>query len=174
MNWMIKNKEWIFSGIGVFVLGGLVALFKHLTAHRSRNHPDIAVHTQWMPISSRDFHENYDDALGIFIANTGDSPIHIRRALFRNSTPFLRVWKRASILPVYPKAFKDAGRDAYEMKFGDQWRNPQVDLAPRDRVMTYLPLAHKVPDEDCNVGRHGEVILEYSSSSKAGVHRVTV
>jgi len=28
MDWIIENKEWIFSGIGVFVLGIVYALFK--------------------------------------------------------------------------------------------------------------------------------------------------
>ncbi|WP_288342882.1 hypothetical protein [uncultured Roseivirga sp.] len=28
MDWIIENKEWIFSGIGVFVLGIVYAFFK--------------------------------------------------------------------------------------------------------------------------------------------------
>jgi hypothetical protein len=28
MEWIVENKEWIFSGIGVFVLGIIYALFK--------------------------------------------------------------------------------------------------------------------------------------------------
>jgi hypothetical protein len=28
MNWLIENKEWVFSGIGVFIIGGIIAIFK--------------------------------------------------------------------------------------------------------------------------------------------------
>lgn len=28
MNWIIENKEWIFSGIGVFILGFIFTIFK--------------------------------------------------------------------------------------------------------------------------------------------------
>lgn len=27
-NWIVTNKEWVFSGIGVFLLGLLIAFFK--------------------------------------------------------------------------------------------------------------------------------------------------
>jgi len=29
MKWLLANKEWIFSGIGVFILGILLAFFRH-------------------------------------------------------------------------------------------------------------------------------------------------
>jgi hypothetical protein len=48
--------------------------------------------------------ESFDDALGVFIANTGDSPIHIRRALFRNRISRFFVFRKRSLLPVYPRA----------------------------------------------------------------------
>lgn len=28
MNWIIENKEWIFSGIGIFILTIILGLFK--------------------------------------------------------------------------------------------------------------------------------------------------
>jgi len=27
MDWIVENKEWIFSGIGVFVLGFVISIF---------------------------------------------------------------------------------------------------------------------------------------------------
>ncbi len=174
MSWILDNKEWVFSGIGVFLVGGLVAFLKYLAPIRSQNHPDLAIHTQHVEISARAFHENYDNALGVFIENTGDSPIHIHRALFQNRIPWLLVFRRTSELPVYPKAFKDAERHAYELKFGEQWYDPQTDIQARDRVMTYLPLCRRVADEECNIGKHGEVIVRYSSAGKAGTHKVHV
>jgi len=27
MNWLIENKEWVFSGVGVFVLGIVITCF---------------------------------------------------------------------------------------------------------------------------------------------------
>jgi hypothetical protein len=64
--------------------------------------------------------------------------------------------------------------NAYELKFGDQWYDPQTDINARGRVMTFLPLARRVADEECNVGKHGEVVLQYSSAGSAGTHRVLV
>ena len=39
MQWIINNKEWIFSGIGVFIIGGIIALFKR--KQRIKQHDDI-------------------------------------------------------------------------------------------------------------------------------------
>ena len=30
INYLIKNKEWIFSGLGIFVIGGIISLIKIL------------------------------------------------------------------------------------------------------------------------------------------------
>ena len=35
MKWIIDNKEWIFSGIGVFILGLVLALFKNHKTKRN-------------------------------------------------------------------------------------------------------------------------------------------
>ena len=174
MEWIAANKEWVFSGIGVFLIGAFMALMTRLWRPKTENHPDIAIHTQYMGIVARDSHEEYDDALAIFIENIGNSPIHIRRALFLNQLSFLPFLRKKSKLPVYAKAFKDAEQNAYELKFGDQWFDPQTDISPRDRVMTYLPLSSKIPDHECNCGQHGEVILRYSSDGVAGTHKVRV
>lgn len=29
MHWLLENKEWIFSGIGVFAISAIVAIFVH-------------------------------------------------------------------------------------------------------------------------------------------------
>lgn len=28
MNWIIENKEWVFSGIGIFIIGLIISIFK--------------------------------------------------------------------------------------------------------------------------------------------------
>ena len=33
INYLIKNKEWIFSGLGIFVIGGIISLIKILINH---------------------------------------------------------------------------------------------------------------------------------------------
>jgi len=118
--------------------------------------------------------QNFAPRKSAFIANTGDSNIHIARALFKNKVPFLLFFKKASALPVYPRAFKDTQLDAYELKFGEQWYNPQTDIVGRGRVMTYLPLTEEVPDTQINKRKHGQVLLRYSSGDKAGTHKVYV
>lgn len=174
-DWINQNHEWFFSGLGVFLFGGILALSRVVYSYkRNENFPDIAVHTQNIDLRARDYHENYDHALGIFIANSGDSIIHIQRALFRKRVPFLWFFKIGSNLPIYPKAFKDTEADAYELKFGAQYYDPQTEIAARDRVMTYLPLSRPAPDEKMNKRKHGEVILRYSTMGRAGTHKVYV
>ncbi len=172
-----QHYQWFFSGLGVFLLGGLATLISRLrtsAGNARENHPHLSVHTQNIDLSARDHHENYDHALGIFIANTGNSPIHISRALFKNEVRALGILRKKSELPIYPKAFKDAESDAYELKFGDQWYDPQTDIPPRKRVMTYLPLSRPAPDDSTNTRRHGQIILRYSSDEKIGTHTVNV
>lgn len=36
MNWLLKNSEWVFSGIGVFVLGGIITLITWSVRSRNR------------------------------------------------------------------------------------------------------------------------------------------
>ncbi len=172
-----KHYQWFFSGLGVFLLSGLIALISKLrpkAGNARNNHPHLSVHTQNIDLRARDHHEHYDYALGIFIANTGNSPIHISRALFKNEVRFLGTVKRKSALPIYPRAFKDAESGAYELKFGTQWYDPQTDIPPRERVMTYLPLSRPVPDDLTNTRKHGQIILRYSSDEKIGTHAVYV
>lgn len=174
-DWIKLNHQWFFSGLGVFLLGGLIALIRHMSSQKKKeNHPDIAVHTQNINLRARDYHESYDHAFGIFIANSGDLSIHIQRALFRDKVPFLWLFQRASKLPIYPKAFKDTEADAYELKFGDQWYDPQTRIASRDRVMTYLPLSKPASDGKMNIRKHGQVILRYSTQGRSGTHKVYV
>lgn len=42
LDWIINNKDWIFSGIGVFVLGGIIALAKLI----SKKNKDSAIISQ--------------------------------------------------------------------------------------------------------------------------------
>ncbi|SEO63201.1 hypothetical protein SAMN05192574_11051 [Mucilaginibacter gossypiicola] len=35
MSWVLNNKEWIFSGIGVFTLGLLITIFQKSTKSKS-------------------------------------------------------------------------------------------------------------------------------------------
>lgn len=30
INYFIKNKEWIFSGLGIFIIGGIISLIKFI------------------------------------------------------------------------------------------------------------------------------------------------
>ena len=42
INYLIKNKEWIFSGLGIFVIGGIISLIKILiNRNLYRNRIDV-------------------------------------------------------------------------------------------------------------------------------------
>lgn len=100
-----KNYQWIFSGTGVALPMGLMSVLAWwlTSTHNSReNHAHLSISTQNLDLRARDYHENYDHALGIFIANTGNSPVHIWRALFKNEVVVLGMFKierRTSNLP---------------------------------------------------------------------------
>ena len=36
INYLIKNKEWIFSGLRIFVIGGIISLIKILINHHKK------------------------------------------------------------------------------------------------------------------------------------------
>ena len=38
MEWLLQNKDWLFSGIGVFLIGGLLVFFKNIRKLRRKNH----------------------------------------------------------------------------------------------------------------------------------------
>ncbi len=165
---------WVFSGLGVSCLLALVPSMRRRITDKRGNNKNLTISTQNINLTARDLHECYDHALGIFISNAGNAPVHIQAALFRTHVPFLFFFRRRSPIPVYSKAFVNAEKRAYELKFGAQWYEHQVDIPPGDRVMTYLPLQKPVSDEDTNIGRLGEVLVAWSSQGTAGTHRVFV
>lgn len=42
LKWIIKNKEWIFSGIGVAILVSLIGLIKYFPSRRKQVKPILA------------------------------------------------------------------------------------------------------------------------------------
>ena len=44
MNWIIKNCEWIFSGIGVSILLGIIKLFFEKKKKATNKHKKIEIH----------------------------------------------------------------------------------------------------------------------------------
>lgn len=36
MNWLIENREWVFSGIGVFIIGLVFTIFKSRKENKSK------------------------------------------------------------------------------------------------------------------------------------------
>ena len=47
IGWLIDNKEWIFQGLGVFILGLLVAIFRR--KRRSEGGDRIVTHGDFSP-----------------------------------------------------------------------------------------------------------------------------
>jgi hypothetical protein len=157
-----------------FLAGLAGALGSVFVRGPSQNHPDLSVHTENAENGTRDSHETFPNAMSIVISNAGNTPIHISRARFDNHLPTLWGFRRSSNLPVHPRAFKDNGSSTYPLTFKNGRCDPQVDVPPRVKIETYLPLSERVPDENYNRRRHGEIILRYSSDGVAGIHRVVV
>lgn len=43
INWIIENKEWVFSGIGVTVLLGVTTFFRKIFQKKSENEKSIKI-----------------------------------------------------------------------------------------------------------------------------------
>lgn len=43
MDWIIDNKEWFFSGVGVFILGLIITFFSWLFRKRQKPDDNISV-----------------------------------------------------------------------------------------------------------------------------------
>lgn len=42
-NWIIENKEWVFSGIGITVLLGVIAFFRKIFCKKNENEKGIKI-----------------------------------------------------------------------------------------------------------------------------------
>lgn len=134
----------------------------------------LSVNVSNIELQARDVHESYDSALGIHIHHQGGPNCYIVAAAFRprrNVWPFTRDYS----LSIYPGSFRSRRyKDAFEIKFGRQWKEPDCLLRSGDRTLTYLPLSAPCPPEAILERTCGTVILDYATSSKVGTHRVRV
>lgn len=174
---LLDTLEWaakyglidIVFGIGIT---GLVV--RGLRRYLPRNLDSLHVHVQHQKVSAHNEFEDYEHSLGVFIANAGTNNVYIARAFFR---PYYRKFfflKKRSKLPIYPKAFKSAAHNAYEIKFGNQWYEYDVIIKPGGREFTYLPLSSP-PDERVLSRREcGTIAIEYATAGKSGIHVVRV
>lgn len=48
-DWIVQNKEWVFSGIGVFILGLAIALFRRKKSTSETHHENIVTHGDQSP-----------------------------------------------------------------------------------------------------------------------------
>ncbi|WP_207653887.1 hypothetical protein [Clostridium sp. BSD9I1] len=42
IDWVLENKEWIFSGIGVLIISGVISICKYLT-NKNKINPNIEI-----------------------------------------------------------------------------------------------------------------------------------
>jgi hypothetical protein len=173
--WAIHSemvKGWLKSGIAAAAGATLLHVRNR---YFYRNLDFLHVHVQADQVLARSNYEHYDNVLGIYLSNAGNSNVYISRAFFRD---FYRRWfifKRKSKLPIYDSAFKDLGHNAYEIKFGEQWLEFDTIIKPgAEKCFTYLPLSGPASSEVIHSRSCGTLILEYFNSGKSGRHRVRV
>ena len=177
MSFILDKLEWAarYGFIDIaFGLGVTGIIWRGLRRFVPRNLEHLHIHVQPHELHVANDIETYDNALGIFISNAGQHNIYIARAFFRDRYRTIWPLTSRSELPIYPKAFRSAAHDAYEIKFGDGWYEFDCLIKPGHRTFTYLPLS-KPPDETTIAGhRCGTIILEYATAGRSGVHRVRV
>ena len=64
-NWIVENKQWVFSGIGVFVIGLFFSKNKHMLAFAKRIILFIPNQFKSIIIKKQKQNSNYDDSLFI-------------------------------------------------------------------------------------------------------------
>lgn len=42
IEWIVNNKEWFLSGLGVFILGGLIAVFRKFSKRANNTTPQVS------------------------------------------------------------------------------------------------------------------------------------
>lgn len=43
LDWIINNKEWVFSGIGIFFIGIIISLIKYFSQRKKKNEPQRTI-----------------------------------------------------------------------------------------------------------------------------------
>ena len=158
----------------VFGFGIIGLLLRGLRKYFPQNIEALHVHVQNVDIQVSNDLERYNTALGIFISNSGTSNIYIARAFFRPYSKRFIFLKRYTELKIYPKAFKSAFHNAYEIKFGKGWWEFDILIKPNNREMTYLPLSEPAKESVIKNRKCGTVILEYATAGKSGRYIVRV
>lgn len=70
MEWIIDNKEWFFSGVGVFILGLIITFFSWLFRKKQKSDDNISVSMkQKGGKNSKNYQSNGDMTINLISKN---------------------------------------------------------------------------------------------------------
>lgn len=70
MEWIIDNKEWFFSGVGVFILGLIITFFSWLFRKKQKSDDNISVSMkQKGGKNSKNYQSNGDITINLISKN---------------------------------------------------------------------------------------------------------
>ncbi|WP_313914068.1 hypothetical protein [Tahibacter sp.] len=153
----------IIGAAGSLLAAALIRLVAGIGDFLPRKIETLSVGSSFQPFRATGVGDRYDDVLWIQLRNVGKSPLFVVRAGFRNTDG----------LPIYVNARRSqALRNAYEVKFGEQWQEVSTLIPGDTQVETYVPLAGSVEDENMPQGKRGMLILDYVYDGRPGRHVV--
>jgi hypothetical protein len=163
---MDLSNPWIaliIGAAGSLLAAALIRLAAGVGDFLPRKIGTLSIGSSFQPFRARGVGDRYDDVLWIQLRNLGKSPLFVARAGFRNTGG----------LPIYVNARRSlALRNAYEVKFGEQWQDVSALVPSGTEVEAYVPLRSSVADESVPQGKRGKLILDYVYDGRPGRHVV--
>ncbi len=170
LEFIYKHVPWVFSGVGVAVLGGIITYTLKKKPLCASKLDSLHIDVKKVSIHVHNESDHYDNALSISLSNSGDSTIKIKWVFFKNSIRKYLFFNVKSNLQIYPLASKSADHDAYEIKFGEHLQHYKINIDPGEKVFTYLPLCCAVDQTLIDTKQCGMIVIEYFENDHSNTH----
>lgn len=150
------------GALGSLVAAGAIGIVNGVGEFLPRNLTDIGIGSSFEPFHAEGPGDHYKACLWLRFHNHGSDALFIVRCVFENT----------GRLPVYANALRSQKyRRAYEVKFGDQWKDMAVLIPPKREIASYVPLS-SLPQQDAfPQGVRGRLLIEYVYNGRTGRHR---
>jgi hypothetical protein len=161
----MKPDTYIEIGIGAlgsFLAAGAVGVARGIGEFLPRNLDDLGIGSSFEPFHAEGPGDTYDACLWLRLQNHGSGALFIVRCVYENTNR----------LPVYINALRSQKyRNAYEVKFGEQWKDMSVIIPPKGEIASYVPLSILPPQDTLPQGTRGRLLIEYVYNGRTGRHR---
>jgi len=140
-----------------------------VSLHQSQTPPEnldeLSIGLSFEKFHSEGPGDNCNACLWLRFHNHGTLALFISRCVYWNAhgVPLIADALRSQKYP-----------DAYEVKFGEHWKEMSILLAPQKEEHSYLPLSAFPAENDFPQGRRGRLLIEYTYAGRTGQHRASL